>query len=251
MSIIRSSQIVTNGLVLALDAGDTNSYPGSGTSWFDLSGNGNHATIYNSPTWNAAGYFSLDGIDDYIKTTNTLNLSNNNKVTVIVIFQPKTYPASGNPKVLFELTNNFNNFTTSFACFYNDTYAGPPATSYDISVAIKGDVGYNLGFWSKSNFNDLAWKNTTFLYDKSQASTENLLYMQGSPATALYNPHVSLANNNTNNFANDNFYIGTRGAAIGSYNADINLASVLIYNRILSDAEISQNFNASRARFGI
>jgi len=250
--MIYGPKIVTSGLILALDAGDKASYSGTGTTWNDLSGNGNHATIYNSPTWNAAGYFSLDGIDDYIKTTNALNLSNNNKVTVVVIFQPKTYPASGNTKVLFELTNNFNSFPTSFACFYNDTFAGPPATSYDISVCINGDVGYNLGFWSKSNFNDLAWKNTTVLYDKSQASTENLLYVQGSPATnLLYNPHPSLANNNTNNFANDNFYIGTRGAAIGTYNADINLASVLIYNRILSDAEISQNYNATKGRFGI
>jgi len=248
--MIYGPKIVTSGLILALDAGDKASYSGTGATWNDLSGNGNHATIYNSPTWNAAGYFSLDGIDDYIKTTNALNLSNNNKVTVVVIFQPKTYPASGNGKVLFELTNNFNNFTTSFGCFYNDTFAGPPATSYDISVSIRGDVGYNLGFWSKSNFNDLAWKNTTVLYDKSQASTENLLYVQGSPATnLLYNPHPSLANNNTNNFANDNFYIAGRGGA--SFFSDINLASVLIYNRILSDAEILQNYNATKGRFGI
>jgi len=246
MAISRGPRIVTNGLVMALDAADRNSYPGSGTAWFDLSGNGNHATIYNSPTWNAAGYFSLDGIDDYIKTTNALNLSNNNKVTVVVIFQPKTYPGSGNAKCLCELTNNYNNFSTSFCSFYNDDSV---SQNYEISVNIKGNVGYNLGMWNKSNYNDLTWKNSTMFFDTSQSSSEVSLYVQGSPATVIQNPLAGYAANNTNNFANDNFYIAGRGGA--SFFSDINLAYVLIYNRILSDAEISQNFNASRARFGI
>ena len=86
-------------------------------------------------------------------------------------------------------------------------------------------------------------------FDTSQSSSEVSLYVQGSPATVIQNPLAGYANNNTNNFANDNFYIAGRGGA--SFFSDINLASVLIYNRILSDAEISQNFNASRARFGI
>ena len=48
-----------------LDAGNTNSYPGTGNTWFDLSGNGLDATLYGSPTHNANGTFTLDGTDDY------------------------------------------------------------------------------------------------------------------------------------------------------------------------------------------
>ena len=56
-------QISTLGLVLNLDAADRNSYPGSGTTWYDLSGNGNNGTLTNGPTFTSPGYFSFDGTD--------------------------------------------------------------------------------------------------------------------------------------------------------------------------------------------
>ena len=58
---------VTNGLILSLDAGDKNSYPGSGTTWYDLCGN-NDTTI-NGATYNSGGYFVLDGTNDYFQVT--------------------------------------------------------------------------------------------------------------------------------------------------------------------------------------
>ena len=62
-------KIVTNGLVLCLDAADRNSYPGSGASWLDLSGNGYNGTLTNGPTFSSdnAGVFSFDGSNDYIQ----------------------------------------------------------------------------------------------------------------------------------------------------------------------------------------
>ena len=53
-------------LKLHLDASDTNSYPGSGNIWYDLSGNGNDATKSGStaPGWSANGYFNFDGSND-------------------------------------------------------------------------------------------------------------------------------------------------------------------------------------------
>ena len=56
--------IVTNGLVLALDAASERSYPGSGTTWYDLSGQGAHAEAVNMPTYNSNGYFEFDGTND-------------------------------------------------------------------------------------------------------------------------------------------------------------------------------------------
>ena len=57
MGLAHSPRIVTDGLVLALDAGNTKSYPGSGTDWYDRSGNGNDGTLTNGPT-----YSSDDGV---------------------------------------------------------------------------------------------------------------------------------------------------------------------------------------------
>jgi hypothetical protein len=74
MGINYNPRTVTDGLVLALDAGNTKSYPGSGTTWTDLSGNGNNCTIDASGfTYNASGYFSM--ADGGITKTGTMNTS--------------------------------------------------------------------------------------------------------------------------------------------------------------------------------
>jgi hypothetical protein len=74
LSISYNPSIVTNGLVLCLDAANTKSYPGSGTTWTDLSGNGNNFTIDGSGfTYNSSGYFSM--ADGGISKTGTMNTS--------------------------------------------------------------------------------------------------------------------------------------------------------------------------------
>ena len=71
MAYRNGPKIVTDGLVLCLDAAIGKSYPGSGTSWTDLSGNGNNGTLVNGPTFSSAngGSIVLDGVNDYISTT--------------------------------------------------------------------------------------------------------------------------------------------------------------------------------------
>lgn len=63
--------IVTSGLQVHLDAANVKSYPGSGTSWLDLTGNGNHFTLVNSPTWSSAngGVFTTDGTSSEITSS--------------------------------------------------------------------------------------------------------------------------------------------------------------------------------------
>lgn len=80
-----------NGLVLALDAANTKSYPGSGTTWTDLSGNGNNGTLQNSPTYdtNNLGSFSLDGVDDRILIScNNSTIRTFNSTTQFIIKLP-------------------------------------------------------------------------------------------------------------------------------------------------------------------
>jgi len=66
--LAHSPRIITDGLVLCLDAGNPKSYPGSGTTWTDLSGNGNNGTLTNGPTYNSGNLGSLvfDGVNDYV-----------------------------------------------------------------------------------------------------------------------------------------------------------------------------------------
>ena len=62
--------IVTDGLVLHLDAANTKSYPGTGTTWYDRSGKGANGTLTNGITWNNKGWFELDGVNDGVDSIN-------------------------------------------------------------------------------------------------------------------------------------------------------------------------------------
>jgi hypothetical protein len=240
------NNIVRFGLVMELDAGNPLSYAGSGSVWYDVSGNTNHATLYNSPTWNSNGYFSLNGTNNYIKTTNTLDLSTYSAVTVLVIFKPRSYPVSGNVKFICELSTDFNSFTTGFVWTYNDNSA---SQNYEVIAGVKGDAGYNMGAWNKNNYNDLNWEISTAVFNKSAASPETSLYNQGVAANVISNPIAGLTANNTNNFGNDYLFIGSRAGT--SYFTDLDIVSILVYNRALSAAEILQNYNAVKGRFGL
>ena len=70
MSVAYNPKIVTNGLVLALDAGNTKSYPGSGTTWTDLSGGGNNGTLTNGVEPVKQNSIVLDGSGDFLTLTN-------------------------------------------------------------------------------------------------------------------------------------------------------------------------------------
>ena len=68
--------IITDGLVLYVDAGNTDSYPGSGTTWTDISTNSNNGTLTNGPTFDSGdgGSIVFDGTDDYVDFGNILNI---------------------------------------------------------------------------------------------------------------------------------------------------------------------------------
>ncbi len=84
MSLLHSPKIVTNGLVLCLDAASRKSYPGTGNVWRDLSGNGNNGTLTNGPTFSSAngGSIVFDGIYDPVLGVSNLPISGNASFTI-------------------------------------------------------------------------------------------------------------------------------------------------------------------------
>jgi hypothetical protein len=235
---------ITNGLVLSLDAANVKSYPGSGNTWFDISGNNNHFTLYNSPSYNTLGYFVLDGVDDYIRSTNTLNISNTNAVTIDLWLKVNSYPGSGIVDIIYEHTSDFNSSTGGFVHSYNDNSLGQ---NFEVFLSNRGDASYNIGYWNKSVYNDLGWKSSIAVFDRTQLSVENALYLQGTSISALSNPAVGYSGNNTNNFANANFFIGSRNGTL--YFANMNIRAIKIYNRALSASEVLQNYEGQKSRY--
>jgi hypothetical protein len=239
-------KIVTNGLVLCLDAADKKSYPGTGTTWLDRSGNGNHVTLVNSPTHSSSngGILTLNGTNQYAVTANTLNLSNTNAVTIFSMIKVNNYGSGA--KILYELSSNFNNRNDCFVDTFADESIG---IDFYIFCGHKGNVGYNLALYDKSILNDLKWHSHCCIHDTSQTSKENSVFSDGAVRSELQNPISSYPSNNNNNFANQLFYIGARGG--NSLFSPVSLSCIYVYNRVLTQQEIQQNFNATRGRFGI
>jgi hypothetical protein len=218
-------KIVTNGLVLNLDVGQQNSYRGSGTTWTDLSGNGNNGTLVNGVGYSASnlGSLSFDGVDDYIDCGNNSSLSVGNNITANAwfyvnstsVYQPIVSKVVSNQSLGWEMANSNGTFRTTFR---------PSATQINLSV----------GSLSVGN-----WYMGTMTFDNTTAR----LYLNGvqTGSTTTGGP-VTL--NST-----QPLQIGTRGIPSNWYNG--NIAQVSIYNRALTAQEIQQNFNATKSRFGL
>ncbi len=237
MSFAHSPKIVTDGLVLALDAGNAKSYVSGSTTWFDLSSNRNHVILYNSPTF-STGSLNFDGIDDYGVTQNNLNLSNTDSITIEVFL--KTTAVS---KMILEHSTNWN---------YNNAFG--MLITPDADIAVTGQIdftdhttsGYNI-VASNSILNNNQWVNFTVTTNRSNSSTnQSQIYING-----VLDSYLSPANRTdlTGNFSSFPLYIASRAGNSFFYSGGLSI--IRMYNRALSASEVSQNFNAIRGRFGI
>jgi hypothetical protein len=224
MALHHNPRIVTSGLIVALDAADTNSYPGSGTTWYDVSGNNNHATLQNGATFNSDGKGSIgfDGTDDGVFGSKPI-LS-----TVTLEYYCKlTGNSSGGYPHLAMSGNTFIGFAgnTSSARF---RIAINPGTGYS-------EITSNL-LNPSANFN---------LYTMTYDGVTVRMFVNG------------VQQSSTMNIAST-FYLMTDTAyqlsatSTPSYDKAPNrVASFRIYNRVLSADEVLQNYLAQKSRFGL
>lgn len=232
---ISEPSIVTNGLVLHLDAGNVSSYPGTGTVWSDVSGNSNNGTLTNGPTYNSGngGSIVFDGTNDYVVTPSNVNLSDTDKISVCLW----TKISSTSIYVLFEHSTNFNS-NNAFFVDINEVNG--------IGAYCFGDhnPGYNIAYTS-NGYNDGKWHYFCATSDRSLGSTNQInLYVDG-----IYNKiqHASYTVDLTGNYSTFPAYISSRGGS--SYFLNGNVSNVQLYNRALTAAEIQQNFEALRGRY--
>ena len=232
MGLNHSPLIVTNGLVMCLDAGNTKSYPGSGTTWTDLSGNGNNGTLTNGPTYNSinSGSIVFDGIDDHVLVASNASIPTGSAArTVSIWFYTNTTSWLTNVNTLFHYGTG-----STGASFGIDMDVFPKMEFFSW-----GGAGRDLIF--NTTFSEVGWKNICVTYD---GITTVLIYENGVNTQTLT---LSSACNTSAT----GVYIGAANpSAISSY-FDGRISSTKLYNRALSAAEIQQNFNALRGRFGI
>lgn len=256
MGLGHGASVVTNGLVLNLDAANVKSYPGSGTAWSDLSGRGNNGTLTNGPTFSSGngGSIVFDGVNDRFGTNSQIDLSNTSAISVDFWCKVLSYTeVAGAWAIVFEVSANFNGSTTGlYVGIAEDssiTWRGS-GVQYPISLNIRGNVGYNLHGFDKTLVNDLQWHHWVCIFDKSVSGTnpiESRLFIDSIERSVSVFSSNRL--NNTNNFGNDFWYIGSRSN--GAAPSNVSITGFKVYDRILTSAEIQQNFNAFRGRYGI
>jgi hypothetical protein len=220
------SQIVTSGLVMALDAGNVVSYPGSGTSWKDLTINGNNSTLYNGPTFSDVngGVISFDGSDDYATAGNFFTYQS---------FTINLWVKPGSSQTTYaDIIDNNHTGAQNWVCQQN----ADDLNQYQFGVF--GSSGQNSltgTFTLTSN----VWVNLTFTYDGDKVRG----YINGS----LFGTGNSLGT--TIHYAAPTFNIGRWNSGGRNWNGQYGAISV--YDRPLTLQEISQNYNATKARFGL
>ena len=236
MTIGYGPRIVTDGLVLALDAADRNSYPGSGTAWTDLSGLGNTGTLTNGPTYSSANGGSLvfDGVDDYVE-----NSSPNLGITG---------DASATLSCWFYYTGASTTFNALFQ-YGNGPVAGDTfALGLNLPSAYDVNFQFNGGNSTRSNSNVYlpnTWNNLVGTKTPGAANTTTKLYLNGVELTIAESSTI------TPNVVSRVIRVGrwTNDGSPSYYTGRVSNCS--IYNRALTAAEIQQNFQALRGRFGI
>ena len=227
MGLAHSPRIVTDGLVLALDAGNTKSYPGSGASWSDLSGNGNNGTLENDVGYTAdnGGSLTFDGSDEYATGNITLGITN----------------VSINCWVNISTTSKKGAFLK----------VGGGTTGYAIGVG--NDTMDSNGNEILGLFPTARWIDTNINYGTGWKYVT--LVLNASSVPSIYVNSILIGSySGTNPVSPTSFYyigrnIGDEPQGARAFNG--NIAQVSIYNRALSTAEVTQNFNALRGRFGI
>ena len=241
MSGISGPKIITSGCVLALDAADKFSYPGSGTTWTDLSGNGNTGTLTNGPTFSGAngGCIVFDGVDDYVELSDVPFRISNYNFSIEVIF----YDYGGNytnVPLLGKRNPNANYNQYNIGIYNGDPYSG--GTGRVLSAFLRDDSNPNSSITDR--FVSYTLPNAGIYHVtliNSQSSAE--LWVNGllkSTSTVVMNS----GNFGINGY---NFRIATT-AITTFWNQKIYL--VRFYNKSLTASEVLQNYNATKARFG-
>lgn len=218
MATIGGSNVITDGLILSLDAANPKSYPGSGTIWSDISGNNYSASLVNSPTYSPAngGTIFFDGTNDYADLNSNNIIAGTNPFTI-----ESFYKTTGG-------TNGaiFTNYGTGYLTG-NVWFAGRYGLWINNSVYAVG-APLPLGTYHMVATRD------------------------GSGNVRLY---VNGRLNNTGTLtgsipSNINFRIGSD---VNGFNEQLtgNLYSIKVYNRVLSLDEVVQNYNSQKSRFDL
>lgn len=215
--------IITSGLVLHLDAGNAASYPGTGTTWTDLSGNSRNGTLTDGPTYSSAngGSIVFDGTNDFVQCSGSVTVT----AATFVAWINRNGTQGTYDGILFSRGTN-----TTGMNFFSSNQLGYHWN--DSSSTYNWNSGLTVP--------NLAW--CMIAVSVTSTSAKAYLYQSGGNTSATNTV------GHTSSILND-IKLAQDDAGGRFFNG--NIAASMIYDKALTDSEITQNYNALRGRFGL
>lgn len=212
-------KIATDGLILAWDVADRNSYPGSGTTIYDISGNGNNGTLNNGVGYSVTStgpVLTFDGVDDSL-TCSTPNLSSTN----YTVMGAARYSGATRGRMINSAGNNWllGHWSNSTQKYYAEGWVSNSSSNENSDTNWRIYVGNGNVSGDSYNF----------------YVNNNLI---AGPSTGGSQGPIGIA-------------VGNIGYVVASEYSTGEFAFVLVYNRILTVEEMTQNFNAKKSRFNL
>jgi hypothetical protein len=219
--------LVTDGLVLDLDAAKLSSYPAGGTAWIDISGNGNNGVLTNGPTFSGVGKQAaivFDGVDDYVTKINPTNFPINSDLSVFSFFR-KTGTSAVHQTII----------STGYS-------------SWNLLLLNQTTLSFNQAQIKTIITGSEILTNQWYYAGCTRSGNEFKLYLNGALVSTATDT-ISFTNNSKYDIGVDSGVGGNNSNRNAYFNG--NIYNVQIYNRALSATEVSQNFNALRGRYSI
>jgi hypothetical protein len=214
MSTHAGPNIIESGLVLSLDAANEKSYPLSGTTWYDLSGNGNHGTLTSSPTFSTDG----NGAMQFDGTSYVDVPSPNLAASDFTVIGASRYTGATKARIITSKVNNWllGHWSSNTEVFYSEGW-------------VRGSTGgvSNEDWRIYAGSGNISLDQYSFWVNGSKLTNNSVVGAAGPNGFALGR------------------WKGTSEGSTGQ------VGFLLVYNRVLTDAEILQNYNAMRVRYGI
>lgn len=219
MALHHSPSIVTNGLVLCLDAANVKSYPGTGSTWYDLSGNGNNGTLVNGSTY-SNGTIVFDGVNDGVSL-------------------PKITPTT---EATFNSWININGANSNYGAIFANWSDSGGGQAYWIGTNANQSTTIQV-YFNGALINSISSRplNTWMLLTITHSGSLCKGYING---VELFSTASTLITSNNNTSIG---YDVTRS----NYPFKGSISNACIYNRALGAVEVKQNFNALKGRYGL
>lgn len=225
-------RIVTRNLQLYLDAADTDSYPGTGTTWTDLSDNGYATTLVDAPAFNTT-HFAFDGVNDYVDTNQSLAAESfslgvwfRTEASGINMMLSKE-EAAGRPWN-YRLWLNGGQLRADIAL---------AASGADNLQELVFNGGHNNGEW--------------YFVMLTRNNDEWYLYVNGAEVATRTDTFTDTVSNSQELWIGRSAFTASETNPTGSYPYDGDIGQVFVYDAVLTPAEVLQNYNATRSVYGL